>query len=126
MTGSTYTFLVNGHGPSDNWTALFQPGERVRLRFINAAAMTIFNVRIPGLRMSVVQADGQNVRPVEVDEFQIAVAETYDVIVEPRRPRLHAGRRGGRPLRHGARDARAAPGHDAPKSRRCASARWPR
>jgi CopA family copper-resistance protein len=83
VTGSTYTFLVNGHGPGDNWTALFELGERVRLRFVNAAAMTNFNVRIPGLRMSVVQADGQNVRPVDVDEFQIAVAETLDVIVRP-------------------------------------------
>ncbi len=83
VTGSTYTFLVNGHGPSDNWTALFQPGERIRLRFVNAAAMTNFNVRIPGLRMSVVQSDGQNVRPIEVDEFQIAVAETLDVVVQP-------------------------------------------
>jgi CopA family copper-resistance protein len=83
VTGSTYTYLVNGHGPADNWTALFEPGERVRLRFVNAAAMTSFNVRIPGLRMNVVQSDGQNVRPVEVDEFQIAVAETLDVIVQP-------------------------------------------
>jgi CopA family copper-resistance protein len=81
--GSTYTFLVNGHGPRDNWTALFEPGERVRLRIINASAMTFFNVRIPGLRMTVVQADGLNVRPVEIDEFQIGVAETYDVIVTP-------------------------------------------
>ena len=83
VTGSTYTFLVNGHGPRDNWTALFRPGERVRLRFINASAMTIFNVRIPGLGMEIVQADGQNVQPVSVDEFQITVAETYDVIVTP-------------------------------------------
>jgi CopA family copper-resistance protein len=83
VTGSTYTFLVNGHGPKDNWTALFRPGERVRLRVINASAMTTFNVRIPGLKLSIVQADGLNVRPVEVDEFQIAVAETYDVIVTP-------------------------------------------
>ena len=83
VTGSAYTFLVNGHGPQDNWTALFRPGERVRLRFINASAMTIFNVRIPGLRMDVVQADGLNVQPVTVDEFQITVAETYDVIVTP-------------------------------------------
>lgn len=83
MTGSAYTYLVNGHGPRDNWTALFTPGERVRLRFVNASAMTTFNVRIPGLKMTVVQADGLNVRPVAVDEFQIAVAETYDVIVEP-------------------------------------------
>ena len=81
--GSTYQFLVNGHGPKDNWTALFNPGERVRLRIVNASAMTIFNVRIPGLRLTIVQADGLNVRPVEVDEFQIAVAETYDVIVTP-------------------------------------------
>jgi CopA family copper-resistance protein len=83
VTGSTYTFLINGHGPEDNWTALFRPGERVRLRFVNAAAMTIFDVRIAGLKMSVVQADGQNVRPVDVDEFQIAVAETFDVLVHP-------------------------------------------
>jgi CopA family copper-resistance protein len=83
VTGSVYTYLINGHGPTDNWTALFTPGERVRLRFVNAAAMTIFNVRIPGLRMNVVQADGQNVKPVEVEEFQISVAETYDVVVQP-------------------------------------------
>jgi len=83
VTGSTYTYLINGHGPDDNWTALFQPGERVRLRIINASAMSIFNIRIPGLPVTVVQADGQNVRPVEVDEFQISVAETYDVIVSP-------------------------------------------
>ena len=83
VNGSTYTFLVNGHGPRDNWTALFSPGERVRLRIVNASAMTIFNVRIPGLRMTVVQADGLNVVPTEIDEVQIAVAETYDVIVTP-------------------------------------------
>jgi CopA family copper-resistance protein len=83
VTGSTYTFLINGHGPKDNWTGLFTPGERVRLRFVNAGAMTIFNVRIPGLKLSVVQTDGQNVVPVEVEEFQIAPAETYDVIVQP-------------------------------------------
>ena len=83
VNGSTYQFLVNGHGPKDNWTALFTPGERVRLRIINASAMSIFNVRIPGLRLTIVQADGLNVRPIEVDEFQIAVAETYDVIVTP-------------------------------------------
>jgi CopA family copper-resistance protein len=83
VTGSTYTYLVNGHGPQDNWTALFAPGERVRLRFINASAMTTFNVRIPGLKLTIVQADGNNVRPVEVEEFQIGVAETYDAIVTP-------------------------------------------
>jgi CopA family copper-resistance protein len=83
VTGAAYTFLVNGHGPRDNWTGLFKPGERVRLRIINAAAMTTFNVRIPGVPLTVVQADGQNVRPVAVDEFQIAVAETYDVVIGP-------------------------------------------
>jgi CopA family copper-resistance protein len=83
VTGAAYTFLINGHGPKDNWTGLFSPGERVRLRFINAAAQSVFNVRIPGLRMTVVAADGQPVRPVEVDEFQIGNAETYDVIVQP-------------------------------------------
>ena len=83
VTGAVYSYLINGHGPKDNWTALFKPGERVRLRFINAGAQTVFDVRIPGLKMTVVAADGQNVRPVEVDEFQIGNAETYDVIVQP-------------------------------------------
>ncbi|WP_440979159.1 copper resistance system multicopper oxidase [Sphingomonas pseudosanguinis] len=89
VTGATYRYLVNGHGPADNWTALFAAGQRVKLRLINASAMTIFNVRIPGLAMTVVQADGQPVRPVSVDELQIAVAETYDVIVTPPEPRAY-------------------------------------
>lgn len=76
--------LINGKGPEQNWTGLFEPGERIRLRFINSSAMTYFDVRIPGLEMTVVQADGNNVQPVKVDEFRIAVAETYDVIVRPR------------------------------------------
>src|SRR5574338_556814 len=82
ITGAAYTYLVNGLPPDGNWTGLFRPGERVRLRILNASAGTFFNVRIPGLRMTVVAADGQNVRPVTVDEFQIAIAETYDVVVE--------------------------------------------
>ncbi|HLR76529.1 MAG TPA: copper resistance system multicopper oxidase, partial [Balneolaceae bacterium] len=85
VTGATYTYLMNGRGPESNWTALFKPGERVRLRFINASAGTAaLDVRIPGLKMTVVQADGQNVEPVPVDEFRIGIAETYDVIVEPK------------------------------------------
>lgn len=83
VTAAAYTYLVNGHGPADNWTRLFAAGERVRLRIINASAMTTFNIRVPDLAMTVVQADGLNVRPVKVGEFQIRVAETYDVIVEP-------------------------------------------
>jgi len=83
VTGSTYDFTINGYGPFDNWTGLFRAGERVRLRIINASAQTNFNVRIPDLPMTVVQADGQNVRPVTVDEFQIGVAETFDVVVTP-------------------------------------------
>jgi CopA family copper-resistance protein len=83
VTGSTFTFLMNGLPPTGNWTALFRPGERVRLRFINAAAMTFYDVRIPGLAMTVVQADGQNVQPVAVEEFRFGPAETYDVIVQP-------------------------------------------
>ena len=83
VTGSTYTYLINGHSSQENWTGLFAPGERVRLRIINASAMTNFNVRLPGLPMTVVLADGQPVQPVEIDEFQIGVAETYDVIVRP-------------------------------------------
>lgn len=87
VTGSTYTYLVNGHDTVGNWTGLFKPGERVRLRIINAASMTNFNVRIPELPMQVVAADGQNVQPVETDEFQIGIAETYDVIVQPQEDR---------------------------------------
>ena len=84
VNGSTYTYLINGHGSQENWTGLFSPGERVRLRIINASAMTNFNVRLPGLPMTVVSADGQHVKPIDTDEFQIAIAETYDVIVQPR------------------------------------------
>lgn len=80
---SGYTFLMNGKNPDQNWFGAFKPGERVRLRFINASGMTYFDVRIPGLKMLVVQADGNNVQPVGVDEFRIAVAETYDVIIRP-------------------------------------------
>jgi len=78
-----YTYLMNGVTPAGNWTGLFRPGDKVRLRFINSGAMTFFDVRIPGLKMTVVQADGQNVDPVTVDEIRIGVAETYDVIVQP-------------------------------------------
>ncbi len=83
VTGTTYTYLANAHATSDNWTGLFTPGERVRLRIINASSMTNFNLRLPELPMTVVAADGQNIRPVETDELQIAIAETYDVIVSP-------------------------------------------
>ena len=83
VTGYTYTFLMNGVTPDDGWLGVFERGERIRLRFINGAAMTIFDVRIPGLKMTVVASDGQNIEPVSVDEFRIGVAETYDVIVEP-------------------------------------------
>lgn len=84
VTGMTYSFLMNGLAPDDDWTGMFRPGERVLLRFINASASTYFNVRIPELPMTVVQASGQFVQPVETDEFQIAIAETLDVIIEPR------------------------------------------
>jgi CopA family copper-resistance protein len=83
VTGATYTYLLNGHAPNANWTGLFHAGERIRLRFINGSAMTFFDVRIPGLKMTVVQADGNDVEPVTVDEFRIGIAETYDVIVQP-------------------------------------------
>ena len=83
VSGATYTFLMNGHAPDSNWTGLFRPGEKLRLRLINGSAMTYFDVRIPGLKMTVVAADGLHVKPVSVDELRIAVAETYDVIVEP-------------------------------------------
>lgn len=83
ITGSTYSYLMNGMPQGSNWTGIFRPGERVRLRFINGSAASFFDVRIPGLPLTVVQADGNNVQPVTVDEFRIAIAETYDVIVEP-------------------------------------------
>lgn len=83
VTGETYTYLMNGHDPDANWTGLFEPGQKIRLRIINGSAMTFFNFRIPGLEMIVVQNDGQNVHPVTVDELQIGVAETYDVVVQP-------------------------------------------
>ena len=84
INAHTYTYLINGQAPDGNWTGLFAPGEKVLLRFINGAAMSYFDVRIPGLKMTVVAADGQPVHPVSVDEFRIATAETYDVLVEPR------------------------------------------
>jgi CopA family copper-resistance protein len=83
VSGNTYTYLMNGTAPAGNWTGLFKSGERVLLRFINGSSMTYFDVRIPGLKLTVVAADGQYVHPVTVDEFRIAVAETFDVIVEP-------------------------------------------
>ncbi|WP_374406183.1 copper resistance system multicopper oxidase [Pelagerythrobacter sp.] len=83
VSGSTYTYLANGRGPDEGLEYLFERGERVRLRIINGSAMSFFNLRIPGLRFHVVAADGQNVRPVEVEEFQIGTAETYDIVVEP-------------------------------------------
>jgi len=89
VTGDNYTYLMNGLSPQANWTGLFRPGERVRLRFIEVGVMTFQDVRIPGLKMKVVQADGQNVQPVEVDEFRIGPAETYDVIVEPTEDRAY-------------------------------------
>ncbi len=89
VTGYTYTYLMNGQTPGDGWTGLFAKGEKVRLRFINGSAMTFFDVRIPGLKMTVVAADGQYVKPVSVDEFRIGVAETYDVIVEPMEERAY-------------------------------------
>jgi len=83
VSGATYTYLINGQPPAANWTALFRPRERVRLRFINGSSMTIFDVRVPNLPMAVVQTDGNDVEPVTVDEFRISAAETYDVIVQP-------------------------------------------
>ena len=84
VTGYTYTFLMNGDNPATNWKALFKKGQKIRLRFINSSAMTFFDVRIPGLQMRVVAADGNNIHPVDIEEFRIGVAETYDVIVEPK------------------------------------------
>jgi len=89
VSGATYTFLTNGVTPAGNWTGLFKPGEKIRLRFINGSSMTYFDVRIPGLKMTVVAADGQYVHPVSIDEFRIGVAETYDVIVEPTEDRAY-------------------------------------
>jgi CopA family copper-resistance protein len=89
VTGYTYTYLMNGRTPATGWTGLFKRGDRVRLRIINGSAMSFFDVRIPGLTMTVVAADGQNIEPVSVDEFRIGVAEIYDVIVEPKDDRAY-------------------------------------
>jgi CopA family copper-resistance protein len=89
VTNATYIYLMNGNPADANWTALFTPGERVRLRFINASTMTLFDVRIPGLLMTIVQADGNCVQPVSVDEMRLGVAETYDVIVQPHEERAY-------------------------------------
>lgn len=89
ITGTTYTYLVNGMGPDDNWTGEFTPGEKVKLRIINASAASYFDVRIPGLTFTVVQSNGQPVQPVQVEEFRIAIAETLDVIIEPREDRAY-------------------------------------
>ena len=89
VTGTTYTYLLNGNPPNGNWTGIFKRGERVRLRIINGSSMTAFDVRIPGLKLSVVQADGNDLEPVTVDEFRINVAETYDVIVQPQEERAY-------------------------------------
>lgn len=86
---AAYTYLMNGYSPSGNWNGLFRPGEKLRLRFINGSSSTIFDVRIPGLKMTVISADGQDVEPVPVDEFRISVAETYDVLVEPTEDRAY-------------------------------------
>lgn len=83
VSGATYTYLMDGHAPNSNWTGIFKPGGKLRLRFINGSAMSYFDVRIPGLKMTVVAADGQYVKPLSVDEFRIATAETFDVIIEP-------------------------------------------
>lgn len=88
-TGYTYTYLVNGFPPEANWTALFRPGERVRLRFINASAASFFDVSLPGLTMEVVHAHGNDVVPVPVDQFRIGIAETFDVMVQPREDRAY-------------------------------------
>jgi CopA family copper-resistance protein len=90
VTGAYYHYLINGHDSMGNWTGLFKAGERVRLRIINAAAMSNFNIRVPGLPMTVVASDGLPLTPVETDEFQIAVAETWDVIIEPKEDRAYA------------------------------------
>jgi CopA family copper-resistance protein len=89
VAGYTYTYLMNGVTPANNWTGVFRRGEKVRLRFINGSSMSIFDVRIPGLKLTVIAADGQDVEPVSVEEFRIAAAETYDVIVEPKDDRAY-------------------------------------
>ena len=90
VTGYTYTHLMNGNNPATQFKALFKKGDKIRLRFVNGAAMTFFDVRIPGLKMTVVAADGNHIKPVSIDEFRIGVAETYDVIVQPKSNRAYA------------------------------------
>jgi CopA family copper-resistance protein len=89
VSGYAYTYLLNGMTPNSNWTGVFNPGERVRLRLINGSSMSIFDLRIPGLKLTVVAADGQDIEPVTVDELRISAAETYDIIVEPKDDRAY-------------------------------------
>jgi CopA family copper-resistance protein len=89
VSGYAYTYLMNGATPAGNWTGLFRRGEKIRLRFINGSSMSFFDVRIPGLKLTVVAADGQDVEPVTIDEFRIGTAEVYDVIVEPNEDRAY-------------------------------------
>ena len=117
VSADTYTYLMNGTTPAGNWTGLFRPGERVRLRFINSGAMSFFDVRIPGLKMTVVQTDGQDVEPVTVDEIRIGVAETYDVHRHAQGRRLHDLCPIDGPQRLCARHPGAACRHDRGRSR---------
>src|SRR5262249_45572298 len=89
VSGYAYTYLMNGTTPGGNWSGAFQRGEKVRLRFTNGSSMTFFDIRIPGLKLKVVAADGQDVEPVSVDEFRIGIAEVLDVIVEPKDDRAY-------------------------------------
>lgn len=84
LSAATLIYLMNGATPGGNWTGRFKKGERVRLRFINGSSNTFYDVRIPGLPLTVVQSDGVNVHPVTVDEFRFGPGETYDVVVSPR------------------------------------------
>ena len=90
VTGDTYTFLMNGHTPASHWRGIYRPGEKVRLRFINTGSMTFYDIHIPGLKMTVIAADGNLIQPVEIDQLRLAVAETYDVLIEPEDGKAYA------------------------------------
>ena len=73
--------VINGRAPSERDTVNAKPGQRVRLRLINAGSDTAYRVAVGGYRMTVTHADGFPVKAVEVDNVVLGVGERYDVIV---------------------------------------------
>lgn len=74
-------YLVNGRIPAAATTFTAKPGQRIRIRIINAAADTAFRVALAGHRMTVTHTDGFPVAPTDVDALLLGMGERYDVTV---------------------------------------------